>query len=68
MRHQTGNVPEHSADDRVLPAVVNRGQDLPDDVLNTRDVAWLDELKVKLAAVQAWRGNPITCEDSPKVS
>jgi hypothetical protein len=26
------------------------------DVLHVRDAAWLDEMKAKLAAVEAWRG------------
>lgn len=38
------------------PMRLERPQNLPADVVHAREVEWLGELKVRLAAVEAWRG------------
>jgi len=38
------------------PMEIDRSQHLPADIVHARECEWLNELKVRLAAVEAWRG------------
>lgn len=38
------------------PVVIERSQNLPADIVHSREVKWLEELEQRLAAVRAWRG------------
>lgn len=40
------------------PNRLDRLQHLPADIVHARECEWLSELKVRLAAVDAWRGQP----------
>ncbi len=39
-----------------------------DDVVHLRDAQWLEEMKTKLAAVEAWRGFPTHHARKPRTS
>jgi hypothetical protein len=41
---------------RSITTILERPRNLPADIIHTREVEWLGELKSRLAAVQAWRG------------
>lgn len=38
------------------PDEVGQSHNLPADIMHAREAEWLNELKVRLAAVEAWRG------------
>jgi hypothetical protein len=41
---------------RSVPTVLDRPRNLPADVVHSREIEWLGELRSRLAAVEAWRG------------
>lgn len=57
--------PHANAFRRPTSTVVDRSRHLPADILHTREVEWMGELKSRLAAVEAWRGNPTHAHHVP---